>query len=102
MSIVQSSSQEKDYFTPQNSLIGSIPTLQLYEEGTGEITKPLISKSHLESKRDGHVEIESNTETGSKDVMCPESGISKNEDSEYCFVRNESETNDGWLVVSDD
>eukprot|EP00579_Thalassiosira_antarctica_P005464 CAMPEP_0201890318 /NCGR_PEP_ID=MMETSP0902-20130614/31945_1 /ASSEMBLY_ACC=CAM_ASM_000551 /TAXON_ID=420261 /ORGANISM="Thalassiosira antarctica, Strain CCMP982" /LENGTH=248 /DNA_ID=CAMNT_0048421141 /DNA_START=56 /DNA_END=799 /DNA_ORIENTATION=- len=87
-SIEQSASQEIDYFTPQNSLIGSISTLQLYEEGVGDVMKTLISDLH--SKPMNGMEIEKYTDT------VPESEISRKEDSEYCIIRNESETNDGW------
>jgi len=90
----QSSSPEKEYFSPQNSLIGTISTLQLYEEGAGGIRESLLSDLNSNSMND--MEIERNTDAG------PESEISKKEDSEYCIIRNESETNDGWLVVCDD
>jgi len=52
--------------------------------------------SDLNSKSMNDMEIERNTDAG------PELEISKKEDSEYCIIRNESETNDGWLVVCDD
>ena len=94
ISIEESASQERDYFSPQNSLIGSISTLQLYEEGVGDVMKTRISDLH--SKSMSAMEIERNTDT------VPESEISKKEDSEYCIIGNESETNDGWLVVCDD
>mmetsp|Transcript_9238 Transcript_9238/g.19951 ORF Transcript_9238/g.19951 Transcript_9238/m.19951 type:complete len:251 (+) Transcript_9238:69-821(+) len=90
----QSDSPEKEYFSPQNSLIGTISTLQLYDEDTGDIMESLISD--LNSKSMNDMEIERNTDAG------PELEISKKEDSEYCIIRNESETNDGWLVVCDD
>ena len=37
-----------------------------------------------------------------KDFTCSESDSEKKEDSDYCIIRNESETRDGWLVVSED
>lgn len=94
LGVEQSGHEENDHFTPQNSLIGTISTLQLYEEGTGDIIKALTSGRH--STPMNAMDIERNADS------CPESSISKKEDSEYCIIRNETETNDGWLVVCDD
>lgn len=101
-SIERVDSNEKDYFTPQNSLIGSISTLQLYEEGTNEVMKKLlISNQYSTSMNDFEAEIDNLC----KEFEEPEvSGNSKEveEEPDYCIIRkNESETNDGWLVVSE-
>lgn len=107
MSVEQSDSQEKDYYTPQNSLIGSISTLQLYDEGTaGETTNTTISDQLLKAINAVETERKAGSSVG-KDHAIPAHGICKNEEpdcinSEYYMVRNESETNDGWLVVGDD
>eukprot|EP00581_Thalassiosira_minuscula_P031422 CAMPEP_0183779950 /NCGR_PEP_ID=MMETSP0739-20130205/55106_1 /TAXON_ID=385413 /ORGANISM="Thalassiosira miniscula, Strain CCMP1093" /LENGTH=255 /DNA_ID=CAMNT_0026022753 /DNA_START=105 /DNA_END=872 /DNA_ORIENTATION=+ len=95
-SIEQSSSLEKDYFTPQNSLIGSISTLQLFEESAGDFKKAIISNQH--SKPINNTENERNTNALNESLF----ETNKKEDSEYCIIKHESETNDGWLVVSDD
>ena len=85
-----------DYFTPQNSLLGSISALQLfYEGGSGEIEK-LLNLS-----MDDVAEIEHSDEDVFGDFM-DRSGMSKKDESEYCIVRNETETNDGWMILSDD
>lgn len=93
-SIKQHSFEGNDYFTPQNSLlIGSISTLQSYEEGSRDIMKAQISDQH--SRSTNIMDIERHTGT----VL--ELKIMKKEDSDYCIIRNESETNDGWLIVDD-
>jgi hypothetical protein len=89
-------SQEMDYFTPQNSLLGSISALQLlYEGGSGEI------ENLLDLSMNDVSEIERSAEDVFGDFM-DQSETSKKEDSEYCIIRNEKETNDGWMVLSDD
>ena len=94
--IERSPSQEMDYFTPQNSLLGSISALQLlYEGGSGEI------ENLLNLSMNDVAEIEHSEEDVFGDYM-DRSGISKKDESEYCIVRNETETNDGWMVLSDD
>lgn len=90
----QNGARENDGFTPHIPLIGSISTLQLYEEDTGNTMKKLISDLQSESIND--MQIETHFDTDSK------SESSKKEDSEYCIIRSESETNDGWLVVCGD
>ena len=88
--------QEMDYFTPPNSLLGSISALQLlYEGGSGEIENILNLSINDVS------EIERSAEDVFGDFM-DQSVTSKKEDSEYCIIRNEKETNDGWMVLSDD
>ena len=78
-------SQDIDY-TPQHSLIGSISTLQLFEEGT----KLYEESIKLLRSDDQHSDAKKDT-------------ISKKEDSDYFIIsHDESETNDGWLVVSED
>mmetsp|Transcript_10841 Transcript_10841/g.23957 ORF Transcript_10841/g.23957 Transcript_10841/m.23957 type:complete len:249 (-) Transcript_10841:171-917(-) len=94
------SAQEKYYFSPQNSLIGNISTLQLFEEGTCDTMKPLIPDQNSMSMNDVLENVRKD-ESVCKDLTSPDSEIREKEDSEYCIVRNESETNDGWLVVSD-
>jgi len=93
MSIERSGAQENDEFTPKITLIGSISTLQLYEEDTEDAMKKLLSDLHSESMND--MQIETNADAG------PRSESTKNEEPEYCIIRNENETNDGWLVVCD-
>jgi len=88
----QSCAQENDDFTPHSSLIGSISTLQLYEEDAGDAMKKLLSALHSESMSD--MQIGTNISADSK----PES----RENEDYYMIKNESETNDGWLVVCDD
>ena len=81
-------SQDIDY-TPQHSLIGSISTLQLFEEGT----KLYEESMKLLRSDDQHSDAKKDTER--KDKVEP--------DSDYFIIRNnERETNDGWLVVSED
>ena len=87
-------SQDIDY-TPQHSLIGSISTLQLFEEGT----KLYEESMKLLRSDDQHSDAKKDTER--KDKVEPE--ISRKEDSDYFIIRNnERETNDGWLVVGED
>lgn len=101
-SIERVDSIEKEYFTPQNSLIGSISTLQIYEEGTSEIMKKLVSNQHSTSMNDLEAEIDNLC----KEFEEPElSGNSKEVDEEpdYCIIsKNKTETKDGWLVVSEE
>jgi hypothetical protein len=85
-----------DYFTPQNSLLGSISALQLlYAGSSGEI------ENLLNLSMNDVAEIEHSAEGEFGDFM-DRSEMSKKEESEYCIVRNETETNDGWMVLSDD
>ena len=91
----QSGSQDIDDSTLQHSLIGSISTLQLFEEGT----KLYEESMKLLRSDDKHSNSLKDTERKGK----AEPAISKKEDSDYCIIRNsERETNDGWLVVSED
>jgi hypothetical protein len=84
-----------DYFTPQNSLISSISALLLlHEGGSGEI-------EHLPNFSMNVSEIDRSAEDVFVDIM-NQSELSEKKDSEYCFIRNEKETNDGWMVLSDD
>lgn len=89
--IDQSYAQENEDRTPHVSLVGSISTLQLFEEDSGDALKKLLSDLHSESMNDMQID-----DVGSR------SENQKNEESEYCLIDNESETNDGWLVVCDD
>ena len=91
----QSGSQDIDGSTLQHSLIGSISTLQLFEEGTKlyEESMKLLRSDDKHSNSFKDTERKGNAEPA----------ISKKEDSDYCIIRNsERETNDGWLVVSED
>mmetsp|Transcript_14952 Transcript_14952/g.35928 ORF Transcript_14952/g.35928 Transcript_14952/m.35928 type:complete len:248 (-) Transcript_14952:232-975(-) len=97
--IEQKSSQEKCYFTPENSLVGSISMLQLYEDSHTETMTPLISGPH--SKMIHDEKMNKISESLCKDFMS-ESEISKKEDSEYCIIKDDRETFDGWLVVRED
>lgn len=84
--------EKEEFYSPQNSLIGNISTLQLYDEGNSETAKKLFFDAH--SKSPNEREIKPKADSAYKDC--------KKEDSEYCIIRNERETNDGWLVVSGD
>jgi hypothetical protein len=96
ISIETSPSQEFDYFTPQNSLMGSISALLLlYEGGSGEIEK--LSKCSTSDV----LEIERSADDVFGDIM-DQSEMNEKEDSEYCFIENETETNDGWMILSDE
>lgn len=80
-------SDENEYYTPQNSLIGSISTLLLYEESANQLAKALVCEQKSKPKCTAGTE----GDNASKDA----------EDSEYCIIKNEGEIHDGWLVVSD-
>lgn len=94
LSIVRNDAQESDTLKLRMPLTGSVSTLQLYDENTGDSMKKLLLDLPSESMND--MQIETN------DYADSPSESRENEDSEYCLVRNESETNDGWLVICDD
>ena len=84
MSIGRKGLEEKEeFYSPQNSLIGNISTLQLYDEG-----------NDAHSKSSNERDIKTNADSANKEC--------KKDESEYCIIRNERETNDGWLVVRSD
>lgn len=89
--------QEQDYFTPEHSLIGSISELRLYDEGSS----PLVLAKELGSMNDARVHVEGTAKSASLSKELTAS-MSEKDDSDYCIIRAESETKDGWLVVSDD
>lgn len=91
LSLEESGAQESDDLTLHISRVGSISTLQMFEGDTGDAMKKLLSDLHSESMDDMQIE----TDTGSK------AESRNNEDSEYCIIKNERET-DGWLFVCDD
>ncbi len=89
-------SQEIDYFAPQNSLIGSISALLLlYEGGSGEIEY----QSNFSMK--DVLEIERSADDVFGDII-DQSDLSEKDDPEYCFIGKEIETNDGWMILSDE
>lgn len=99
-SLEQSTSHEHDFFTPENSLIGNISTLQLLEEDSTDIMKKLVSSQYSDAWNDEEAERE--IDNLCKELEDADPRVCKDEEPEYCIIRNECETNDGWLVVSDD
>lgn len=96
ISIERFPSQNMEYFTPQNSLTGSISALQLlYEGGSGKISLDLSMDYGVKRKNtDNRHDLFSD--------LIDEDEMNEWEDSEYCIIRDAKETNDGWMVLSDD
>lgn len=97
ISIETSQYQEIDYHSPQNSFIGSISALLLLYEGDTDETDNQLKCSWM----NGVSEIERSADDVCGDIM-DQSGSSEKDDSEYCFIGNETETNDGWMILSDE
>ena len=93
MPLERSDSQELDNYSPHHSLIGSISTLQVYEEGSSYTSAIMKLLSDADPTNDIVLDEK---DVGDKSEVC------KKED--YCIISNkkESETTDGWLVVSED
>lgn len=97
ISIERFPSQNIGYYTPQNSLTGSISALQLlYEGGSDEISLDLPLNHGVKWKKkkmDDRHDLFSD--------LIDDDEMNEWDDSDYCIIRNDKETNDGWMVISD-
>lgn len=77
---------ETGNFMPESRDNAATPSQELQNLDTPSLSGIVEGGSNEKQNTD---KIESNIRDGS-------------DDSAYCFVRNENETSDGWLVVNDD
>jgi hypothetical protein len=98
ISIERFPSQNIGYYTPQNSLTGSISALQLlYEGGSDEIYLDVPLNHGVKWKKttmdDCHDLF--------SDLIDDDEMNEWDDDSDYCIIKDEKETHDGWMVISD-
>lgn len=94
--------RENDAFTLQSSFLGSISTMQLLFDGQSEESASLILSDEQQTEDSDMMKIVQKAGNICDIFLDTESIHSNQDDSEYWIVGEESEMNDGWLVVNND